>query len=57
MRVSNMHLLAIRTSGPEQEKSSQQNGENRRMIRFIPAMSGFGQKSNGQSSFLGGLVQ
>ena len=26
-------------------------------MRLIPAISRFGQKSNGQSSFLGGLVQ
>lgn len=38
-------------------ESSERRRKFKSMIRSIPAISGFGQKSNGQSSSLGGLVQ
>lgn len=56
MQVSSMYVLAIRTSGPGwgEIHSEKENGG---MMKFIPAISGFGQKSKGQLSFLGGLAQ
>ena len=43
-------------AGLDGEKSTQQRRTGG-MVEFIPAISGFGQKSKGQLSSLGGLAQ